>query len=307
MKMTLISTTEFICKVCGKPIQFDISDESTYISKTEHEDFFGMKLTTYRVSHDDKKERHYNSVVVDHMGFFRGHRDAYSEPLHALDPSTERRYWVYHEDEVSGEPTNGIGLALLISRTQRWVVDIVCPKSMNASEIATLVLDRVEEAWRIYNDIPTPLETHFADRDFYVWTSDERVLCVSFNNPQLLKSIESIADDIVSENDESIIPRRRLLNLLFQIIERDPNLSPDTLSKIMNEDMLFATFHTPYEDRISSIVERTAERHPIANEILGPLLRGYLTLIDVLEGEHCSRYKEVFELIDFINRRRILG
>ncbi len=305
--MTLLSTTEFICKVCGKPIQFDISDESTYISRTEHEDFFGMKLTTYRVSHDEKKERHYNSVVVDHMGLFRGHRDAYSEPLHTLDPSTERRYWVYHEDETPAEPTNGVGLALLISRTQRWVVDIVCPKRMNASEIATLVLDRVEEAWRIYNDIPQPLETHFADRDFYVWTSDERVLCVSFNNLKLLKSIESIAPRIVAENDESIIPRRRLLNLLFQILEKDPKLSPDMLSKIMNEDMLFTTFHTPYEDRIPSIVERSIDRYPIAKEILGPLLRGYLTLIDVLEGEYCSRYKEVFELVDFINRRRILG
>ena len=305
--MTLLTTTEFICKVCGKPITFDITDQGTFISKTDHEDFFGMKLTTYRVSHDDEKERHYNSVVVDHMGLFRGHRDAYSEPLHTLDPSTERRYWVYHEDEKSGEPTNGIGLALLISRDQRWVVDIVCPARMNASEIATLILDRVEEAWRIYNDIPQPMETHFADRDFYIWTSDERVLCVSFNNLKLLKSLESIALSIVTGNDESIIPRRRLLNLLFQILEKDPDLSPEMLSKIMNEDMLFTTFHTPYEDRISSIVERSTARHPIANDILGPLLRGYVTLIDVLEGEYCSRYKEVFELVDFINRRRILG
>ncbi|MFW9920960.1 MAG: hypothetical protein ACFFED_15270 [Candidatus Thorarchaeota archaeon] len=305
--MTLLSTTEFICKVCGKPIEFDITKEKTYISKTEHEDFFGMKLTTYRVSHDDENERHYNSVVVDHMGLFRGHRDAYSEPIHALDPSTERRYWVYHEDEKTGDPTNGIGLALLISRNQRWVVDIVCPTRMNASEIATLVLDRVEEAWRIYNDIPQPMETHFADLDFHVWTSDERVLCVSFNNPKLLKPMESIARQIVTENDESIIPRRRLLNLVFQILEKDPNLSPQMLSKIMNEDMLFTTFHTPYEDRIPSIVERTTERLPIAKDILGPLLRGYLTLIDMLEGEYCSRYKEIFELVDFINRRRVLG
>jgi len=305
--MTLLTATEFICKVCGKAISFDITDEKTFISKTEHEDFFGMKLTTYRVSHDDERERHYNSVVVDHMGLFRGHRDAYSEPLHTLDPTTERRYWVYHEDDTSGEPTNGIGLALLISRNQRWVVDIVCPSRMNASEIATLILDRVEEAWRIYNDIPQPMETHFADRDFYVWTSDERVLCVSFNNPHLLDSIASIASHIVIESDESIIPRRRLLNLLFQILEKDPNLSPEMLSKIMNEDMLFTTFQTPYEERIPSIVERTITMHPIAKEILGPLLRGYLTLIEVLEGEHGSRYKEVFELIDFVNRRRILG
>ena len=79
------------------------------------------------------------------------------------------------------------------------------------------------------------------------------------------------------------------------------------LSRILNEDMLFATLHTPYEDRIPSIVERTAQRYPVAGEILGPLLRGYITFVDVLEGEFSSRYEEIFELIEFVNRRRILG
>jgi len=98
-----------------------------------------------------------------------------------------------------------------------------------------------------------------------------------------------------------------MLNLIFNILEKNPDLSPTMLLRIMNEDMLYTEFHTPFEDRIPSIVERTIPRHPIAKEILGPLLRGYITLIDVLEGEYCSRYKEIFELVDFINRRRILG
>ncbi len=305
--MTLLSTTEFICKVCGKPIEFDISDDTTYISKTEHEDFFGMKLTTYRVAHDTDTERHYNSVVVDHVGLFRGHRDAYSEPIHPIDTSTDRRYWVYHEDEISPEPTNGIGLALLISRDQRWIVDIVCPSNLNASEIATLVLDRIEEATRVYSSVPQPMEANIADMHLDVWTSENRVLCVHFNMQNLLKSMEKIAPLIVEGNGEDVIPRRRLLNLIFHILEQDPNLSPSMLSRIMNEDMLFAKVHTPYEDRIPSIVERTASRYPIAKEILGPILRGYMPIIEALEGKGCSRYKEVFELIDFINRRRVLS
>jgi hypothetical protein len=97
------------------------------------------------------------------------------------------------------------------------------------------------------------------------------------------------------------------LNVIFRIIENNPELSPTSLSRILHEDMLFSTLHTPYEDRIPSIVERAAKRYPIAEELLGPLLRGYMTLIDALEGGFSSRYKEVFELIDFVNRRRILG
>jgi hypothetical protein len=305
--MTLLNTTEFICKVCGKPVEFDISDDTTYISKTEHEDFFGMKLTTYRVAHDTDKERHYNSVVVDHMGLFRGHRDAYSEPIHPIDTSTDRRYWVYHEDEISPEPTNGVGLALLISRDQRWVVDIVCPEKLNASEIATLVLDRIEEATRVYTSIPQPMEANIADMHLHIWISENRVLCVHFNRQSLLKSMKKIAPLIVEGNGDDVIPRRRLLNLIFHILEQDPELSPSMLSRIMNEDMLFAKVHTPYEDRIPSIVERAATRYPVAKEILGPILRGYMPIIEALEGKGCPKYKEVFELIDFINRRRVLS
>ena len=111
----------------------------------------------------------------------------------------------------------------------------------------------------------------------------------------------------MTESEDSIIPRRRMLNVIFRILEKNPDLSPSVLSRIMNEDMLFTTFHTPYEDRISSIVERVAQRHPIAEDILGQLLRGYTTLVDILEGDFSSRYEEVIELIDFVNRRRILG
>ena len=95
--------------------------------------------------------------------------------------------------------------------------------------------------------------------------------------------------------------------MIFRILEDTPNLSQTMLTRIMNEDMLFTTFHTPYEDRIPSIVERTSQRYPIAGEILGPLLRGFTTLVEDLEGDFSSRYDEVFELIDFVNRRRILG
>ncbi|MHA2423853.1 MAG: hypothetical protein ACXAEF_03640 [Candidatus Thorarchaeota archaeon] len=307
-QMTLLGTmTEFTCRVCGQPLKFDITDDSTYITKTEHEDFFGMQLTTYRVSHDSKKERHYNSIVVDQMGFFRGHRDAYAEPLGMIDTTTDGTYWVFHEESPTIEHTENVALALLMSRTQRWVVDIVCPSGLNASETATLVLDRVEEASRVYDSFPQPMEMRIADMDLRTWASDDRVLCVSFTNHKLVDALGSVASYIITETSESFIPNRRILNLIFKILESNPNLKPTMLARLMNEDMLFTKLKTSFEDRIPSIVERTASRYPIANEILGPLLRGYMTLIEVLEEMATSRYEEVIDLVDFINRRKILG
>lgn len=306
--MTVVQhMTEFKCKVCGEKINLDLTDPSAFISKSEHDDFFGMKLTTYRVAHESKKERHVNTIIVDHAGFFRGHRDAYKEPLLETSAPLDRDYWVYHDESPEIERTKNVALALLISRNDRWVINIVCPSNLNASEIATLVIDRVEEAQRVYNNVPHPLETRIADKDMYVWISENRALCVSFTNGALKSTIDSIASHIVDEGDGSLIPQRRLLNAVFKILENNPKISPSILSRIMNEDMLFATLHTPYEERIPSIVERTAQRYPIAGEILGQLLRGYTTFIDVLEGDHSSKYEEILELIDFINRRRILG
>ena len=299
--------TEFKCKVCGETLSFDLTDPSAFISKSEHEDFFGMKLTTYRVAHESAEERHVNTIIVDHAGLFRGHRDAYKEPLSKARTSLERDYWVYHDESPEIERTKNVALALLVSRNDRWVIDIVCPSNLNASEIATLVIDRVEEAQRVYNKIPHPMEARIADMDMHVWVSEKRALCVCFTNGALKSTIDSVVRHIVDEDGGSIIPQRRLLNAIFKILESNPKVSPSILSRIMNEDMLFATLHTPYEERIPSIVERTAQRYPIADEILGQLLRGYITFIDVLEGDYSSRYEEILDLIDFINRRRILG
>ncbi|MBE0527119.1 MAG: hypothetical protein IH631_09265, partial [Candidatus Thorarchaeota archaeon] len=252
-------------------------------------------------------ERHYNTVIVDHAGFFMGHRDAHTELLEGIPPSIDRNYWIFYEDSSTIEKTENVQLALLVSRTDRWVIDIVCPKTLNVSETATIIIDRIEEAQRVYNDIPQPMEVRIADMNIHAWISDRRVLCVSFTNGALKPTIDSIASIIVDQNHDSIVPQRRMVNVIFRILESNPKLSPSILSRIMNEDMLFTVFHTPYEDRIPSIVERTASRHPIAKEILGPLLRGYTTLIEALEDKYSSRYEEIFNLIDFVNRRKLLG
>jgi hypothetical protein len=191
----LRDATKFTCRVCGEPLRFDPWDESTYVSKTAHEDFFGMQLMTYRIVHESKNERHFNSVVVDQDGFFRGHRDAYVEPLQT-DTILDRDYWLFYEEHPS-QPSNTINVALLISRRQRWIVDVVCPESLNAPELATLIMDRVEEAGRIYSRTPEHMEAKLADLDFHVWVSESRVFVVSFKDAFLLQAIERIAHQLM--------------------------------------------------------------------------------------------------------------
>jgi hypothetical protein len=305
--MTMLRfTTEFTCKVCGEKLSFDLQDESSYLTKTGHEDFFGIQLTTYRVMHVKGDERHYNSVVVDQDGRFRAYRDAYTEPIDMEELAAGGEYWLYHEDGTTEKSIAGTHLALLISKTNRWIIDIQCPEKINITELVTLIMDRVEETYRVYSSPPQPLEMKFADLGLFVWMSESKVMCIDSSYSKAISRIDSLARIIVQEKNESVIPRKRALSVILKIVEIDPNPASNLITNILTSDMLFTTLQTPFEERIPNIVEHTSKKIPIASEILGPLLRGYTTILDVLET-HPDRYREIFEVIDFINRRRILG
>lgn len=75
-----IPNTIFECFICQKKISFNIMNKEDYVSATEQKSF-GMILTTYRVFHDSETERHYNAILVDEDGVYRGHVDSYREAL----------------------------------------------------------------------------------------------------------------------------------------------------------------------------------------------------------------------------------
>ncbi|NWF97024.1 MAG: hypothetical protein HXY34_12855 [Candidatus Thorarchaeota archaeon] len=303
---TMQRMTEFPCKVCGESLRFDPEDATTYTSKTQHEDFFGMQLTTYRVSHVVGTERHHNAVVVDQAGLFRGHRDAYTESLVSAQPEQGLGYWIMHEDEPRPESVGPIKLCLLIGRTGHWVVDVVCPAAVNVIALAGTILDKVQEAETVYQSPPKQMQVRVADMDITLWQSKNRILCISSSDDSYVKSVTSISSLIVDVDNDDTVPRRRVLALVMKIATEDKNPPVTVLSRMLSSDLLFSTLRTPFQDRIPDIVERTAQRIPIAKEVLGPLLRGYATLMDILDGEHWRDYRQVYELVDFVNRRRIL-
>jgi hypothetical protein len=57
------------------------------------------------------------------------------------------------------------------------------------------------------------------------------------------------------------------------------------------------------DNTIGNTLNSSLLKKNMVKDSLGPLLSGYITLIDVLEGDFSSRYKEVFELVDFVDRR----
>ncbi|MHA1638073.1 MAG: hypothetical protein ACTSUO_01160 [Candidatus Thorarchaeota archaeon] len=299
--------TEFPCQICGKPIVFNTDDSETYLSKTEHDTYFGMQLTTYRVSHTVNNERHLNTVIVDQMGFFRGYRDSYAETPETVASTDASNYWFKSTEYPSLSVHRYLNALLMIGRRERWVMNIIDYNGVNLLELARIIIDRVEEAEHIYEEKPVRMEITVANHSLEVWISDSMIICADIKSATVSPVIESLAGAIVSINDSSNSTLKRILVLAMKMIEINTKIDSPLLCRLIQDDFLFVKITTPFEDRISDIAERVGKRLPLAGKVLGPLLRGYTTIIELLEGEYIGQLKEIFEIIDFVNRRGLLG
>jgi hypothetical protein len=95
--------------------------------------------------------------------------------------------------------------------------------------------------------------------------------------------------------------------LALEILRESPSLSNRVIQRLLSDDLLYSKTTTEYPDRISRIIERISSEYPLANEILEPLLRGETTLIELLENGYSNRVEDIFELVDYVNRRGLFG
>ncbi|MCF2137728.1 MAG: hypothetical protein K9W43_10905 [Candidatus Thorarchaeota archaeon] len=298
--------TEFKCKICGKTVRFSIDDPSTYESKTSHTSYFGMQLTTVRVVHEAQNERHYNAIVVDHKGLFRGYRDAYVEPLTSIGSGAHQNLVVHPSQEIQQTHHKHIRILILVDRQRFWVQTYLCPDEFKPAELARLILERVEEAEKVYDTEQRYLVISLADMDMHIWVSKERVVFASVRDDRIIQALEGLATGLL-EDHGAAYTNQRAINVALRALDDNPQTDPESLHRLVTDSMIFTISATPYSDRITKIVERVSAKLPIAKVLLRPLLMGQSSLIDFLEDGHWSELTEAFEMVDFINRRGLLG
>ncbi len=299
--------TEFKCKICGEPIRFSLNDPKTYESKTPHKDYFGMQLTTVRVSHEISGERHHNSIVIDQKGLFRGYRDAYVEPITSGDSPGQSSLVVQPGQSLQVTENKFVTLLVMVDRQRFWVKPFLCPEEFRPTELARLVMERVEEAERVYDKMPRTLTFGLADMDIHVWVSQERVVFVAFNNPSVLPALEGLCEGLLEVDKGMSFTNQRAIQMALQVIGLIPDIDSDTIHRLVTDALLFSVTTIPFPDRTNRIVELVSKRFPIASVILRPLLTGKSSIIDLLEDGHVREIRDVFEMVDFINRRGLLG
>ncbi|UCE10635.1 MAG: hypothetical protein JSW61_01525 [Candidatus Thorarchaeota archaeon] len=219
---TSLSRGEFQCQICRETLSLDPEDERTYLSKTEHDRLFGMQLVTYRVEHLMGEERHVNTIILDHEGYFRGHRDSYTEKTQKKERPRPNHYWRMFPGIPALSESRLFKLAFIIDRRERWVLELVAPENVKVPKLALMAVDRVDEAERVYESAPNQMTIKIADLELEVYLMDSRLLCAEAKSSESAPLIEKFAKLMASSKQIAPIPNKKLMTYALKVIEEHP-------------------------------------------------------------------------------------
>ncbi|MHA1973711.1 MAG: hypothetical protein ACTSW1_11995 [Candidatus Hodarchaeales archaeon] len=313
MGLAMAGKTKFLCKLCGYEVKFDIEDPSTYMSKSEHDQFFGMQLTTFRVPHIHSSEIHINTILVDHKGFFRGHIDAYSEPIDQVTQNFPRIV----EKILRPAPSSLLEkpifehkffeILLLIDRTELTYLDIILPRNLKPFNITEEILRKLTDAERIYNELPIKMTLNIADKIFTVWSDESKAFTSIIKRDLISPDVNQLIHGIlrIFRENKNLRPNKKSLFIVFNAISSLDLKFKDLplLKRVLTDELLFSRISIKYPEHIPQIASRLSKDFFIPLNVLIPALRGEIPIIDLLYGDY---FKDTFLMLDFIKRRRLL-
>ncbi|MHA2356889.1 MAG: hypothetical protein ACXADC_17090 [Candidatus Thorarchaeota archaeon] len=220
---------QFQCQLCKETLSVDPEDKKTFLSKTKHDEVFGMQLVTYRVAHITGDERHINTIIIDHEGYYRGHRDFYSEEIRSEGHPRVNHYFTIFREVTPLSKHQFVNLAFITDRQEKWVLEVVNPGRVKMRELALMAVDLVEEAERVCESLPGPLTGKMADHELAIWSMDSRLLCVEAKSSRAVALMDRFATLLEDSQQYSRFPNKHMVILAMRLIDRDPDFlfTPD--------------------------------------------------------------------------------
>ena len=298
--MKSVNNTAFKCKVCDSELVFNILDETSYQSKTEKKEFFGMQLVTYRVYHDVGSVRHHNAVLADHEGAYRGHVDAYSENVKQTGSITFDDLWLISEEEPL-QSHSKFGIVLFFDYNEGWILDIICPFNIKPIEITKTILNKLQEAASIYQRIPNHLSIPLADMVFEVFHSDNQFMIITKNSEVIKYDIQELVKTILAYNfgHRKGLPNSRAFKTCFKLIEVS-HPPPELLLRLLTDEILNTPIFVPLANNFPVVMKELQEEFDFPKEMFSHLLLGRTTVLDLLSSpEYLSRADELVSIVDF--------
>ncbi len=298
--MKSVNNTSFNCKICDSDIIFNILDETSYQSKTEKKEFFGMQLVTYRVYHDVGSVRHHNAVLVDHEGAYRGHVDAYSEKIEQTGSITSDDFWLISEEEPL-QSHSKFGIVLFFDYNEGWILDIICPFNVKPIEITKTILNKLQEAASIYQRIPDHLSIPIADKVFDVFHSDNQFMIITKTLEEIKDDFQELIKTILTYNfgHRKGLPNSKAFKTCFKLMDVSQP-SPELLLRLLTDEILQTPIFVPLANNFPVVMKELQDEFDFPKELFSHLLLGQTTVIDLLSSpEYLTRADELISIVDF--------
>ncbi len=304
--------TKFPCRLCGQEMVFNILDKGSYLSKRDHERYFGMQLATYQVAHVLGSEMHVNTVIVDETGNFQGHVESYPIPLseflaNGVVPEYEKKLRIMPEDAIPLTDHKFLEIFFELDYETQQVIVLVCPKALNIVEIAKLCIEKIKESKKIYQSISESLLINIADKKFRIWTSGNQILVTNSISDNSLALFDKIAKKMLEIPVDGLVSRNEQLKTAIRFLEK-PNLSEKeipTFFRFIQDDRLSSKIKVKYPENVPRILSKLNQEFGLETTVLQPFLKGEKSLSEVLGQETITRASELFEVVDFIDRRKL--
>jgi hypothetical protein len=150
-----------------------------------------------------------------------------------------------------------------------------------------------------------------ADKKYEIWISGSIIFAICFKKLESLEEFNFLIKKMVDLNfsDKEWFLKRERLYLMLKYAEttKISKLNSVTMARIISDDLVYTKIQVKYPDLVPRIVEKLNKDFLIPREIISQLLLGKISVIDMLRGEHLARAHELIQLVDFVNRRKIVG
>ncbi|MFW9994239.1 MAG: hypothetical protein ACFFD4_19500 [Candidatus Odinarchaeota archaeon] len=296
--------TTFHCKICKQTMKFHIADNKSYVSKTEQEKYFSMQLVTYRVFHDTETERHHNTVLVDHKGFFRGYVDFYKENISSIEDRIKEKseFWVISEEDEMDQAHSLIDTFLFSDLRERWILPVIHPLPVRPLEVIEKIEKKIIEAKEIYTDLPDDISFSIAGTSYKLMLAGDQAIVIALKSQADAQAVEKLTKGILEHNfgyKRGLPKLSPFLTVLRMLETSSKELNQETAMKILTDDLLHIPLEIPAMEHLTVVVEELKHDFSFSREILASLLSGKTTALDLLNSGYMNDLEELLSLVDF--------
>ncbi|MBN1802414.1 MAG: hypothetical protein JW891_12960 [Candidatus Lokiarchaeota archaeon] len=308
-------TIRFKCQICNAIIKFRTEDENSYLAMQPYEQFLGKQLRSFKVIHYYKNEIHINTVIVEENGIVSDVIKSNSVKLENFESKEKLnlKFFKYSEENKDVVKSHPLYEMLIIFNTSdHWIYDLVCSPLFNTVELTHIIYNRIHDAMRAYIEIPPYLSFSIADKIFHLWIFQSNILCVNLKNERNILWLNPVLSEFLKKSflqDKliSICPRLLLLSDFFKENEISKEKIP-LLKRFLLDDLLYSRIRIKYLDRIDRILNKLMSEFNIDKVFVLAFFFQDKSIVDFTKklGNY-QDFEEFIYMIDFINRRGLLG